>query len=306
MNSPVDPMDRKQHFSINLDTGLWQDFRKGEKGNFYALYSYLEGVTYKQAYHQIQLRSIGKDPAPVHAQEAPSTSIQEEMQNFTEVRWDKNPESDLESAAYLYLHDRKIFATEYPFFVANAGRFYGRVILPFWRNDDLVYFQARSLIGQKPKYLNPGTEYGVKSKNFLYPFDLSEGYVVVCEGPTDAMSLQMQGVNATATLGCSLSPVQSRLLAGFQGRVIVGYDNDEAGKAGLKRLHETINSQRFAKISYCFPDKKYKDWNEMHVDNINLRQYVKENTHEYDPQVFEIQNQLVNISLVSGLDSHYR
>jgi hypothetical protein len=34
----------------------------------------------------------------------------------------------------------------------------------------------------------------------------------------------------------------------------------------------------------------------MHVDNINLRQYVKENTREYDSRVFEIQNELNNIN----------
>jgi 5S rRNA maturation endonuclease (ribonuclease M5) len=292
MNSPVDPTDRKQHFSINLETGLWQDFRKGEKGNFYFLYSYLEGVTYKQAVKEIHIRSINKEPLPATIIEAPSSSIREEMKNFVPVLLDKQPESELEIAAYLYLSDRKILNNKYPFFVAMEGRFYGRVIIPFWRNDDLVYFQARSLIGQKPKYLNPGAEFGLKSKSYLFPFDLSERYVIVCEGPTDAISLQLQGVNATATLGCSLSVTQSRMLAGFQGRIIVGYDNDSAGKAGLKNIHTTINCQRFLPISYCFPDSRYKDWNEMHVDNINLRQYVKENTREYDSRVFEISSVL--------------
>jgi 5S rRNA maturation endonuclease (ribonuclease M5) len=296
MNSPVDPTDRRQHFSINLETGLWQDFRKGEKGNFYFLYSYLEGVTYTQAVNQIKIRSLGRQPIYPSVVESPSTSIQEEMKNFIPVKENTQPESELEIAAYLYLSDRKILNDKYPFFVATSGRFQGRVIIPFWRNDDLVYFQARSLIGQKPKYLNPGSEFGLKSKSYLFPFDLSERYVVICEGPTDAISLQLQGVNATATLGCSISATQSRLLAGFQGRIIVGYDNDDAGRTGLKKLHQTINCQRFLDISYCFPDKRYKDWNDMHVDNINLRQYVKENTREYDSRVFEIQNELNNIN----------
>lgn len=292
MNSPVDPTDRRQHFSINLETGLWQDFRKGEKGNFYFLYSYLEGVTYNQAVNRIQIRCIYNTHPPVIEVESPSNSIQEEMQNFVPVMLDKQPESELEVAAYLYLSDRKILNDKYPFFVATSGRFHGRVIIPFWRNEDLMYFQARSLIGQKPKYLNPGSEFGLKSKNFLFPFDLSERYVVICEGPIDAISLQMQGVNATATLGCSISNTQARLLAQFQGRVIVGYDNDEAGKKGLKSLHQLINCQRFLDIDYCFPDKRFKDWNDMHVANVNLRQYVKENTLPYDGKVFEISSVL--------------
>ncbi len=119
---------------------------------------------------------------------------------------------------------------------------------------------------------------------------------MICEGPTDAISLQLQGVNATATLGCSISVTQSRLLAGFQGRIIVGYDNDDAGRTGLKKLHQTVNCQRFLDISYCFPDKRYKDWNDMHVKGINLLQYVKENTQDYDSRVFEIQNELNNFN----------
>lgn len=291
MNSPVDPTDRKQHFSINLDTGLWQDFRKGEKGNFYYLYSYLEGVTYIQAKRIVDIRCIGRVPLPalpVTELDTPSKSIQEEMQHFTAIELNKEPVSELEVSAYLYLTDRKILSDKYPYFVATGGRFHGRVIIPFWRNEDLVYFQARSLIGQKPKYLNPGSEFGLKSKNYLFPFDLSEKYVVICEGPIDAISLQMQGVNATATLGCSISNVQSRLLANFQGRIIVGYDNDDAGKKGLKNLHQLINCQRPLDIDYCFPDEEFKDWNEMHIKDINLMQYVKENTLPYERRVFEI------------------
>jgi len=304
MNSPVDPTDRKQHFSINMETGLWQDFRKGEKGNFYYLYSYLEGVTYIQAKRIVDIRSIGKSPLPITPkEETPSSSIQEEMQHFAAIELNKEPVSELEIAAYLYLSDRKILSDKYPYFVATGGRFHGRVIIPFWRNDDLVYFQARSLLGQKPKYLNPGSEFGLKTKNYLFPFDLSQKYVVICEGPVDAISLQMQGVNATATLGCSISNTQARLLAHFQGRVIVGYDNDEAGINGLNKLHQLINCQRPLDIDYCFPDKQFKDWNEMHVKGINLRQFVKENTRDFDPRVFKIENTIWNINSLSSLNN---
>ena len=307
MNSPVDPTDRKQHFSINLDTGLWQDFRKGEKGNFYYLYSYLEGVTYIQAKRIVDTRCIGNldnSPLPASVVEAPSKTLSEEYKHFVEVKLDKQPESELEDIAYIYLAERGLLSSNLTFFVATGGRFKNRVIIPFWRNDDLVYFQARSMFGEKPKYLNPGSEFGVKSKNFLFPFDLSERYVVICEGPIDALSMQSQGVNATATLGCTISNTQARLLAQFQGRVIVGYDNDDAGRKGLKNAHELINCQRYLDIDYCFPDKQYKDWNDMHVKGINLRQYVKENTVPYERTVFQIINELNNINSLSGLNNH--
>lgn len=303
MNSPVDPTDRKQHFSINLDTGLWQDFRKGEKGNFYFLYSYLEGVTYIQAKRLIDTRcigSLGRYPLPVTEIEAPANTLREEYKHFVEVKFDKQPESELEDVAYIYLADRGLLSDNVTFFVATDGRFKNRVIVPFWRNDELVYFQARAMFGEKPKYLNPGSEFGVKSKSFLFPFDLSEKYVVICEGPIDAISLQARGVNATATLGCTISETQARLLAKFQGRIIIGYDNDDAGRKGLKHAHLLINSQRYLDIDYCFPDKQYKDWNNMHVNNVDLRQYVKENTVPYERTVFTITNELNNINQVSS------
>ena len=34
MASPYVENDWKRHFSINLDSGLWQCFKTGEKGNF--------------------------------------------------------------------------------------------------------------------------------------------------------------------------------------------------------------------------------------------------------------------------------
>ena len=42
--SPFCP-DTKYHLSINTETGLWQDFKSGERGNFPQLYAHLEKIT---------------------------------------------------------------------------------------------------------------------------------------------------------------------------------------------------------------------------------------------------------------------
>lgn len=44
--------DDKRHMSINLETGLWQCFKSGEKGNFIHLYALLESISYKAAYRK--------------------------------------------------------------------------------------------------------------------------------------------------------------------------------------------------------------------------------------------------------------
>ena len=44
--------------SINMDTGLWQCFKTGKKGNFISLYSYLENITYFDALVRITTRNL--------------------------------------------------------------------------------------------------------------------------------------------------------------------------------------------------------------------------------------------------------
>lgn len=41
--------DDKQKMYVNLDTGLWTDFKSGEKGNFPQLISHIENVPYSSA-----------------------------------------------------------------------------------------------------------------------------------------------------------------------------------------------------------------------------------------------------------------
>ena len=50
--------DYKRHMSINLDTGLWQCFKSGNKGNFIQLYAYMEGITYNQAESDILFKEL--------------------------------------------------------------------------------------------------------------------------------------------------------------------------------------------------------------------------------------------------------
>ena len=47
--------------SINLDSGLWQCFKSGNKGNFIQIYSFLEGLTYNQAEADILFKELDVD-----------------------------------------------------------------------------------------------------------------------------------------------------------------------------------------------------------------------------------------------------
>ena len=145
----------------------------------------------------------------------------------------------------------------------------------------MFYFQARALDWETPKYLNPLGTY-VKPSNILYPFREEEDYVVVCEGPLDAISLQLQGVNATCTMGSKISEVQAQILSEFGGKILMGYDNDEAGKRGFEKFDLLRKINMMADFYICPPPSPYKDWNEAHQGKEDLEEWVKNNTHKYD------------------------
>ena len=105
---------------------------------------------------------------------------------------------------------------------------------------------------------------------------------MVCEGPLDALSLQRQGVNATATMGSSVSEVQAQTLSEFEGKIIMGYDNDEAGKRGLGKFEKLRKLNRMNEFYICTPPPSYKDWNEAHQQEVQLSNWVEKYTQKYD------------------------
>ena len=65
----------------------------------------------------------------------------------------------------------------------------------------MIYFQARKLSSYGIKYLNPGKDsHRVQSSEMLFPFNESLDYVIVTEGPMDAIALQLNGLNATCMI----------------------------------------------------------------------------------------------------------
>ena len=105
---------------------------------------------------------------------------------------------------------------------------------------------------------------------------------MICEGPLDAISLQIEGVNATCTMGCSVSDYQVEALKEFDGKIIIGYDNDEAGKRGVSKFDYLRRIKRMADLHICHPPSEVKDWNEAHIKGENLKCYVDLRTAKYD------------------------
>jgi len=98
-------------------------------------------------------------------------------------------------------------------------------------------------------------------------------------------------VNATATIGSSISLRQAEILSTFKGKIVLGYDNDAAGQRGVDKFDRTRKELRMDGFEVCPPPSGFKDWNEAHVADEDLFQWVMEKTASYDFE-YQISNQL--------------
>jgi len=265
--------DNKQKLYINLDTGLWTDFKSGEKGNFCQLISHIENVPYSAARTHIRKLafSSGANLFDVSTLNVDNKAIEQErtIKKDAEEWMEVHPLHDIASPSYLkrvaskFAINRKLSA--FKFYVGRTGRYFQRIIIPYEHKGSPFYFQARTLVNREPKYLNPSRNlYGIKTSEILYPYDKTMDYVMVTEGPLDAMSLRSAGYNATCTQGCKMSTVQARELK--DKKVIIAYDNDESGREGFSEAKKRLLGQRNENIYSLAPPEAYNDWNDFLVD----------------------------------------
>ena len=273
--------------SINSDTGLWQCFKTGEAGDFYKLVSILEGIPFKEARSMFSVQSFLTE-SPRQPQEVPTSSLEvKSLKNFTKITKDMNLQDPTSSKAWLFIDSRKLWGSRIPFYTTTDKAYTNRIIIPLAVNKDISHFQARALDDStQPKYIN---SLNIKKSHILYPYKHRDNQVIVCEGPLDAISLQIQGMNATSTMGCKISNWQAKMLSRLQsnnpslgtGKIVLAFDNDPAGHEGLSHFEKLRKQCGMQEFFVCFPPKKYKDWNEAHVAGINLREYINKNTQSF-------------------------
>ena len=279
--------DWKKHMSVNVDSGLWQCFKTGRSGNFTRLYAEAEGIPYFRAQRDLMIKNFEFLGEEVPELDRPETKLELDTRKLIPINLNTADSTDKkELDAWNFLFGRALFnlneEEDAPFYLCTEGKFADRIIIPFKADDVVFYFQARALYDQTPKYLNPSTEIAPKPSDILYPYDENEDYLVVCEGPLDALSLQRKGINATATIGSSVSPRQAEILSTFQGKIILGYDNDEAGQRGIEKFDKTRKEMRMTGFEVCPPPSGYKDWNEAHIAGEDMFSWIMDKSQVYD------------------------
>ena len=283
--------DFKRHMSINADTGLWQCFKTKEKGNFIHLVSAVEGISYSEASVLIQ-RKLFDTPEKLFDNISKirktqgvltsGSSIQDELKNFKRLSKASVVSDNLtERLAFRFAVTRKLDPTK--LYVGVTGKYVNRVIIPFEDSHGMFYFQARQLTGYGMKYLNPSfQEYGVRASEILYPFRTDEPYILVTEGPIDALSLQNIGINATSTQGSIFSQNQLKELSGK--KMILAYDNDQAGDYGIRAARRLIKSKNLPEPYIVRPPRQFKDWNEFIIEAtpVEVKAWISETVMKMD------------------------
>ena len=168
---------------------------------------------------------------------------------------------------------------------------WNRVMFPIMDvNNRVIGFGGRVMGDGEPKYLNsPETKLFDKSRN-LYGLNYArlsrEGYLLICEGYLDVISLHQAGfTNAVASLGTAFTSQHANVLKRYTDQVILTYDSDGAGvKAALRAIPILKEVGMSIKVLNMKP---YKDPDEF-IKNMGaeaFRQRIKEAKNSF---LFEV------------------
>ena len=136
-------------------------------------------------------------------------------------------------AAVEYVARRQININKYEFYWTpeEAYNLHRRIIVPFYYEKNIIGYTARAIAdGIKPKY------YSNHPADTVFNLDQQQAdwqFVIVCEGPFDAMS-----IDGVAVSGSEISDQQAELIDRLQREVIVVPDTDRAGRKLVDRAIE--------------------------------------------------------------------
>lgn len=133
---------------------------------------------------------------------------------------------DYQEKLISYLIERKVDVLKYPFYFSLEPRFIDRIIIPFYRQGRLIYWQARSINPkEKKRYDNAPVGRDAVMFNFDRLYDYTRGPLLVTEGVFDALMF-----NGLAILGSSLNEAKIQLLSKSPRRLVFVIDKDRNGR----------------------------------------------------------------------------
>ena len=269
--------DRGKRLYVNCDTGKWIDFHEGKGGSFPSFVAEYLGVTYSEAckildsdFTTIVTKNIDiRDIISSMKEEVVEEEVEEkEPLDVNPIMFDDVDELDDDGEeAIRYLQSRKISPSGLGYFPRSDSEYGGRIFIPFYENNELVYFLARSYTGSELRYKNPP---GL-STDVVFNYDNIDDTVFIFEGALDALSLD--NYPGTAILSNRMKDGQAKKLMGIQSikNIVFVPDKDveiETHKLILENMiknYTLLNKYKrmSRKVNFFIYDiPKYKDFNE--------------------------------------------
>lgn len=271
--------DRGKRLYVNCDTGKWYDFHEGIGGNFPSFVSQYLEISYNDACKllesdfttivtkDIDIRDLiatinSEQPDEVKEKETEPLDVHPIMFDDVEELDDDGEE------AIRYLQQRKISPNGLGYFPRNDMNYGGRIFVPFYENEKLVYFLARSYIGSELRYKNPA---GL-STDVIFNYDNIDDTVFIFEGVFDALSLD--NYPGTAILSNRMKEGQAKKLMGIKSLKNIVFVPDKDYKIDTRKLilENLIKNQMMLngykrmsrKVNFFVYDipEGYKDFNE--------------------------------------------
>ena len=187
----------------------------------------------------------------------------EDFQKFC----DKNKISnyDLKKLGFISSNDNFLFRNRIMFPILN------------FRSETIAY-GGRALEDFGPKYLNSSDSVLYKKNRNLYftkEFISSvkkKGYAILVEGYFDVLSLNQLGYsNSASPSGTALTIQQLEAISRYTNKILLCFDNDEAGLKATERVLEIKNQVSNQLEIHCLNlPEKYKDISEMYEENEDI------------------------------------
>jgi DNA primase len=191
-------------------------------------------------------------------------------------------------------------------FMSSNGNFLfkNRILFPILNiRTEIVAFGGRALDDFGPKYLNSSESLLYKkNKNLYFTEDFissikKKGYVFLVEGYFDVLALNKLGYsNVASPSGTALTTQQLDVISRYTKKILLCFDNDEAGLAATERVLE-LRNQLGSKLEInCLNlPQNYKDLSELFENNPkSFKELLKDN--------YELVEFLIDKSLLANND----
>lgn len=276
---PIPLCGKRDHFVVYKDTNSYCSFSNCCQGG--GVYKYLqevEGLSEEHAYERLNSlagEAISKSDDNFIPEKYASTSYSEIVKVKSYTNWITDLFQKQTHDDKLYFYNRGIpidLINKYKLCISHEidGR---RAVLPIWSENEVVYYTARALDGQKIKYKNAKGSVALFSVNYLK--EKQNSPIFITEGIFDALTLEYRGYKAIALGGVEHASKLSDAInknREIDNIFITAFDNDKAGREAAAKLpykrleipasYKDLNEWHLADLKFINEDSKVSSFDE--------------------------------------------